>query len=276
LSDLKMRLKGKRALITGASRGLGREVAVRYALEGAAALSLVARDARALDEVKMKVGKVAPETDVVAVPADLSRASDVERVVAVTLGSFDGRLDVLVNNASTIGPTPMPLLVDYPLRDLRRVLDTNLIAPFLLIQKFLPALIDSHGSVVNVTSDAGNHGYPGWGAYGISKFGVEGMSKTWAAELADVGVRVNLVDPGDMDTSMHRAAEPDGDPSRWARPEAVTEVFVHLASDESRAVSGKRFHAQSKEWMAGHRAGGWRPGAGQRRAPVAGADDRHG
>ena len=84
----------------------------------------------------------------------------------------------------------------------------------------------------------------GWGAYGISKFGLEGMSQTWAAELAETEVRVNWVDPGSMNTAMHRAAEPDEDPGQWADPAKVTEVFIYLASDESQQVTGQRFQAQ--------------------------------
>jgi NAD(P)-dependent dehydrogenase (short-subunit alcohol dehydrogenase family) len=142
----------------------------------------------------------------------------------------------------------MPFLLDYPLEDFRNVISTNLIAPFLLIKKALPAMIENGGSIINVTSDAGVNGYPGWGAYGISKFGIEGMSQTWAAELEDSGVRVNWVDPGDMNTAMHRAAEPDEDPNQWANPADVTEVFIYLASDESHNVNGQRFQAQEENW----------------------------
>src|SRR4029077_9825981 len=101
--------------------------------------------------------------------------------------------------------------------------------------------------IINVTSDAGQVGYPGWGAYGISKFGLEGMSQTWASELEETGVRVNWVDPGSMNTGMHRAAEPGEDPNEWANPTEVTDVFVFLASDESKDVTGKRFQAQ-EDW----------------------------
>jgi len=133
--------------------------------------------------------------------------------------------------------------------DFREVLDTNLIGPFLLIKSALPAMIERGGSIINVTSDAGQVGYPGWGAYGISKFGLEGMSQTWASELEETGVRVNWVDPGNMNTAMHRAAEPEEDPTEWANPADVTDVFVFLASDESKDVTGKRFQAQ-EDWKA--------------------------
>lgn len=273
------RLQGKYVLITGASQGLGRQLAIAYAREGAAGIAIVARSTEALAEVKERI-QALPKTNVVVVAADVNRPEDIERVmqevkerlsasasktrvltiaadltqpedieraIATTLNEFNGRLDVLVNNASTIGPTPLPFLLDYPLEDFRRVINTNLIAPFLIIKKALPAMIDG-GSIINVTSDAGVTGYPGWGAYGISKFGIEGMSQTWAAELEGSGVRVNWVDPGDMNTQMHRDAEPNEDPTQWANPADVTEVFVYLASDQSRHVNGQRFQAQEENW----------------------------
>lgn len=242
------RLTGKRVLITGATRGLGRELALRFAAEGASYLALTGRDRIALGEVEAAVRDCAPEIEVLTIGADLGRDDDVERVAALTLSGFGGRLDVLINNASMLGPTPMPYLLDYPLDDFRRTLTVNLIAPFLLIKKLLPAMIECGGSIINVTSDAGVTGYPGWGAYGISKFGLEGLSQTWAAELEDAGVRVNWVDPGNMNTEMHRAAEPEEDPSEWADPATVTGAFVYLASDESQGVTGRRLLAQEEGW----------------------------
>ncbi|KAB8321119.1 SDR family oxidoreductase [Tolypothrix campylonemoides VB511288] len=242
------RLQGKYALITGASQGLGRQLAIGFAHQGAAGISIVARNVEWLNQVRKDIHEIAPKTQVLVIGADLTKHEDIERVVATTLCEFNGHLDILVNNASSIGPSPMPYLLDYPLEDFRNVINTNLIAPFLLIKKALPAMIENGGSIINVTSDAGINGYPGWGAYGISKFGIEGMSQTWAAELEDSGVRVNWVDPGDMNTAMHRAAEPEEDPTQWANPADVTEVFIYLASDESRHVNGQRFQAQQENW----------------------------
>jgi len=243
------KLGGKNILITGASQGLGRELALRFVREGAAGLSIVARHGDQLNKVRDEVRKVAPKIDIVAIEADVSKPRDIERIVATTLAQFKGVLDVLVNNASTIGPSPMPNLLDFPVEHFRNVLDTNLIGPFLLIKNALPAMIERGGSIINVTSDAGQIGYPGWGAYGISKFGLEGMSQTWASELEETGVRVNWADPGNMNTAMHRAAEPKEDPSEWANPADVTNVFVFLASDESKGVTGKRLQAQ-EDWKA--------------------------
>lgn len=245
------RLKGKYAFITGGSQGLGRQLAIDFAWEGAAGVSIVARRIEYLNEVRNQIHQICPSTEVLVIAADMSRQEDIERITAITLGEFKGRLDILVNNASTIGPSPMPYLLDYPVEDFRYVINTNLVGPFLMIKKVLPAMIENGGSIINVTSDAGAIGYPCWGAYGISKFGIEGMSQTWAAELDGSGVRVNYVDPGNMNTVMHRTAEPNEDPTQWADPEEVTEVFIYLGSDESRNVNGKRFKAQEKgTWMS--------------------------
>lgn len=279
------RLQGKYVLITGASQGLGKQLALDYAREGAAGIAIVARNEvdlrevgdriiqntnpsnvvlavaadlsrpgeveRVMEQVRSELTAKQSQTKVLTITADLNLPEDIERVVATTLSEFNGRLDVLVNNASTIGATPMPYLLDYPLEDFRNVIDTNLIAPFLLIKKVLPAMSNNGGSIINVTSDAGVTGYPGWGAYGISKFGIEGMSQTWAAELKGSGVRLNWVDPGNMNTAMHRAAEPDADPHQWANPANVTEVFIYLASDESKQVHGQRFEAQAEAEVNG-------------------------
>jgi NAD(P)-dependent dehydrogenase (short-subunit alcohol dehydrogenase family) len=245
------RLKGKYALITGGSQGLGRQLAIDFAREGATGISLLARHIEYLNEVRDQIHEIFPATKVLVIAADMSRLEDIERTTAITLGEFGGRLDILVNNASTIGPSPIPYLLDYPVEDFRYVIDTNLVGPFLIIKKVLSAMIENGGSIINVTSDAGAIGYPGWGAYGISKFGIKGMSQTWAAELDGSGVRVNYVDPGNMNTAMHRAAEPEEDPTQWTNPEEVTEVFIYLGSDESQNVNGKRFKAQEKgTWMS--------------------------
>lgn len=247
---MKDRLTDKSILITGASDGLGRQLAIDFALQGAAALALVARRVARLNELRDYIKEIAPNCAVTVIQADVSLPSAIEGIAARVLDAFGGKLDVLVNNASTLGPSPMPLLVDYPVAEFQRVIATNLVAPFLLIQKLLPALMRSEGSIINVTSAAGIQGYAGWGAYGISKFGLEGLSQTWAAELEDSGVRVNWVDPGSMNTNMHRLAEPDEDPLQWADPSECTDVFIFLAGDESRGVNGQRFLAQRESDVA--------------------------
>jgi NAD(P)-dependent dehydrogenase (short-subunit alcohol dehydrogenase family) len=136
------RLTGKYALITGASQGLGLQMAIAYAQEGAAGIAIVARGAELLEKARYLVQAASPTTKVLAIVADVSQPQDIERIVATTVHEFQGHLDILVNNASAIGPSPMPFLLDYPLEDFRTVLNTNPIAPFLLIKKTLSALID--------------------------------------------------------------------------------------------------------------------------------------
>jgi NAD(P)-dependent dehydrogenase (short-subunit alcohol dehydrogenase family) len=167
----------------------------------------------------------------------------VERLAGEALMRF-GHVDVLVNNASALGPTPMPYLVDYPIEDFNAVIQTNLAGPFMLTRALAGAMLErGSGSIINVTSDAGVVGYPTWGAYGVSKAALDQLTRTWAAELEGSGVRVNSVDPGDLDTDMKRASEPDGDAAQWAKPETRTAVFVYLASDASAGVSGERILA---------------------------------
>ena len=132
------RLEGKYALITGGSQGLGRQLAIDFAREGAAGISIVARRIEYLNEVKDRIHEVNLLTKVLVNAADMSRQEDIERVTAITLGEFKGRLDILVNNASSIGPSPMPYLLDYPVEDFRCVINTNLVGPFLMIKKVLP------------------------------------------------------------------------------------------------------------------------------------------
>ncbi|MGD9895312.1 MAG: SDR family NAD(P)-dependent oxidoreductase [Dehalococcoidia bacterium] len=237
------RLDGNVALITGASRGLGRALALAFAREGAD-LILNARAGSAHDLASVGREAEAAGARVLLVTADIAKRDDVERLAAAALDRF-GRVDILVNNASALGPTPMPYLSDYPPDAWDDVLRTNVSGPFLLTRALVgPMIARGSGSIINISSDAGVVGYPTWGAYGVSKAALDHLTRTWAAELEGTGVRINSVDPGDMNTSMKRASEPDGDATAWANPESVTEVFVWLASNESTA-SGQRFEAQS-------------------------------
>jgi NAD(P)-dependent dehydrogenase (short-subunit alcohol dehydrogenase family) len=227
------------ALITGASRGLGLEVARAYARHGLR-LILTARGAEALQLAADELLSAA-SNDVLALPADVGNPADAERLVEAGLSTF-GRIDVLVNNASELGPSPMPDLEHLPTDSFVDVLRVNVVGPLKLIQLVLPGMKSrSSGLIVNVTSDAGVQAYPTWGGYGASKAALEHLSRVLAAELEGSGVRIFVVDPGDMHTAMHRAAEPGVDLSHLQTPDLVAPAFVKLLD---LSESSGRFEAQ--------------------------------
>jgi NAD(P)-dependent dehydrogenase (short-subunit alcohol dehydrogenase family) len=230
-------LKDKVALITGASQGLGRALALAFAREGAR----VVVNARSEDSVRPVAGEVKDaEAEVLAVAADVSKGADVERLVGESVERF-GKIDVLVNNAGLLGPRVA--IEDYPEDEWRRIIDANLTGPFLVSKATIPYLSEG-ASIINVVSGVSVEGRAEWGAYSVSKFGMEGLNQILAAELVERGVRVNAVDPGGMRTDMRAAAYPEEDPKTRITPEENTAVFLYLASDESKGVTGERFKAQ--------------------------------
>ena len=217
------------ALITGASRGLGLEIARLYALRGLR-LVLTARGAGPLRRAADELGRA---TEVVAVAGDVADPEHATRLVAAALERF-GRIDILINNASELGPSPMPELERLPIDAFEQVLRVNVAAPLRLTQLVLPGMrARGSGLIVNVTSDAGVQAYATWGGYGASKAALEQLSRVLAAELEGSGVRVVVVDPGDMDTAMHRAAEPGVDLSHLPGPAAVAPAFVQLLDQDA-------------------------------------------
>lgn len=230
-----MHLLDRVALVTGGSRGLGLEIARLYAARGAR-LVLVGRTEA---DLRTAAAELARATEVLPVAADVSE--EAERIAGAALDSF-GRVDVLVNNASEIGPSPMPALARYPWDALLKVFRVNAVAPLHLTQLLLPQMIGrGEGVVINVTSDAAVQAYPGWGGYGASKAALEHLSRVLAVELEGSGVRIYVVDPGDMDTGMHRLAEPGVDLSHLPPPSVPAPAFVRLVEEE-RAPWG-RFEA---------------------------------
>jgi NAD(P)-dependent dehydrogenase (short-subunit alcohol dehydrogenase family) len=226
-------------LITGASQGLGRELARLLAQRGDR-LVLTARGTGALAAI---ADELSAATQVVALAGVVADRAHAERLVAAALERF-GRVDVLVNNASALGPSPMPTLADYPLDAFVDVLRTNVVAPLHLIQLVLPGMrARGTGLVVNVTSDAGVQVYPTWGGYGTSKAALEHLSRVLAAELEGSGVRVYVVDPGDMNTQMHRDAEPGVDLSHLPGPAVVAPAIVDLLEHETAPFG--RYEAQA-------------------------------
>ena len=230
-------LEGKVALVTGASQGLGRALALAYAKVGSN-LVISSRSADSLETVAEEASGSGVE--VLTVPANLSRSEDVQKLVDAAVERF-GKIDVLVNNAGLLGPRVR--IEEYPEDKWRSVLDANLTGPFLLSKAAIPHMREG-ASVINVTSGVSIEGRPEWGAYSVSKFGLEGLTQILAAELKAHGIRANSVDPGGMRTAMRAAAYPDEDPTTRITPEENTAVFLFLASDESREVTGERFKAQ--------------------------------
>jgi len=230
-------LQGKVALVTGASQGLGRALALAYTKEGAS-LVVNSRSDEGIRPVAEEVEGLGAE--VLAVAADVSRGKDARRLVDEAVGRFGG-IDVLVNNAGLLGPRVA--VEEYPEEEWRRVIDANLTGPYLVSKAAIPHLRNG-ASIINVVSGVSVEGRAEWGAYSVSKFGVEGLSQILAAELEGRGVRSNAVDPGGMRTEMRAAAYPQEDPQTRITPEENTAVFVYLASDESKGVTGRRFKAQ--------------------------------
>jgi NAD(P)-dependent dehydrogenase (short-subunit alcohol dehydrogenase family) len=201
------------ALITGASRGLGLAVARALSAEGWS-LVLDARDGEAL--------RAAAPAGAVVVPGDVTDPQHRERLLDAV--AQHGRLDLLVNNASHLGPSPQPLLRDYPLEELRRVYEVDVLAPLALTQLLLPLL--AGGTVVNVSSDAAAQAYAGWGGYGSAKAALDHVTAVLAVEQPDL--RVLAFDPGDMRTQMHQEAFPGEDISDRPLPETVVPALLRV------------------------------------------------
>jgi NAD(P)-dependent dehydrogenase (short-subunit alcohol dehydrogenase family) len=210
------RFSGLRVAVTGGTSGLGLALVDELVRRGAH-VAFVARRR----ELVEGVGREHPGTH--GIVGDISEKSDIYPMAMQIVGELGG-LDILINNASDLGPTPLSLLGDTDCEDLERALATNLIGPFRLTRALLGALAASaregRGAVVlNVSSDAAINAYPRWGAYGTSKAALHQLSRIWDAELATEGVRFLSLDPGDMDTPLHAIAVPDADPATLRRPE---------------------------------------------------------
>ena len=217
------------AIVTGASRGLGQAVATGLAGAG---WSLVI-DGRDPETLQASAGRIrsqaADGVSVVAVPGDIT---DEDHRHELTAAAFElGGLDLVVNNAGTLGASPLPLLSDYPLGDLRVAFEVNVVAPLGLIQDTLPLLLDSdRPRLVNITSDAAIEAYEGWGGYGAGKAALEHLGAVLAAEFP--GLTVWSVDPGDLRTMMHQAAFPGEDISDRPEPATVVPAFLELIDSD--------------------------------------------
>ncbi len=234
----------KVALITGASRGLG-QVMANFLAGKSYDLVLTARQEAPLNHTAMQISEYGVQ--VIALPGDVADPDHREHLIQAAADL--GGLHLLVNNASILGPTPMPPLEKYPLKDLEDVFRVNLLAPLGLIQVGKHLLVESAGLVINISSDAAVGGYPGWGGYGTSKAALDLLSLTLANELSDVGIAVVSVDPGDMRTQMHQDAYSGEDISDRPLPEATLPFWAWLLGQDHDQVNGRRFQAQTETWV---------------------------
>jgi NAD(P)-dependent dehydrogenase (short-subunit alcohol dehydrogenase family) len=224
-----LQFAGKRVAITGGTAGLG--LALVHELVGRGAeVAFIARRPAGVAEVAQEYPQHAH-----GIVGDVSVKNDIHRIALQVLGALGG-LDVLINNASDLGPVPLQLLADTECEDLERALATNVVGPFRLTRALLGSLAASareHRApvVVNVSSDAAVTPYPNWGAYGASKAALRHMTLIWQQELAHSGIRFVSLDPGDMDTALHAAAIPDADVATLKRPAvAAREIADVIAS----------------------------------------------
>jgi NAD(P)-dependent dehydrogenase (short-subunit alcohol dehydrogenase family) len=225
MSNPPVSLQDLRVAVTGGTSGLGLALVKALRRRGAQ-VAFVARDAQRVADVARRVEGSH------GIVGDVSWKLETH-ALAIQIGSALGGLDVLINNASSLGPVPLAPLADTDCEDLEGALATNLVGPFRLTKALLGALSASAREgrpalVVNITSDAAVNAYAGWGAYGASKAALAHLSRIWDEELRPHGVRVLAVDPGDMDTPMHALAIPDADPATLKRPELAADEIVAL------------------------------------------------
>jgi NAD(P)-dependent dehydrogenase (short-subunit alcohol dehydrogenase family) len=225
---------GHVAIVTGGSRGLGREVARQLLSHGVSTI-IDGREAAVLAEARLDLltalngAETAgwPTTSLVAVAGDVADSDHAHALIDAAKSL--GRLDLLVNNASTLGAVPLPRVDQLDPEVLRRLFDVNLFAPIHLVQHALRVMRESGqpATIVNITSDAGVEAYPTWAGYGSTKAALEHVSRVLAAELEGSNVRVLVADPGDMDTQMHRDAIPDADPTLLRDPAESARALLH-------------------------------------------------
>lgn len=226
----------KTAIVTGASRGLGRALAFELARAGVR-LVLIARESPALRQVARELG--AGGAEVHALAADLGDKQAIYQIAGAA-SALVGPIDLVIHNASTLGPTPLPLLLDTECEDFEQVLAVNLLGPFRLTKALAGGMaLRGRGTLVHISSDAATSAYPGWGVYGVSKAALDHLARSWAAELGALGVQVVAIDPGEMDTAMHAAALPDADRATLADPAEVARRIVQIIF-EQRFKNGER------------------------------------
>jgi len=226
-------LAGRNVAVTGGTSGLGLALVTELLTRGAK----VAFIARSRDAVRRVAAEHSGARGIVG---DVSKADDIYPMSVQIIGAL-GKLDVIVNNASDLGPVPLALLADTDCEDFARALETNVLGPFRLTKALLGSLAasarDRSGAViVNISSDAAVNAYPGWGAYGASKAALRHMSRIWQEELRAEGIAVMSFDPGDMDTPLHAAAVPDADRAQLRRPDDAARELADAIGERLASV----------------------------------------
>lgn len=235
-----MTMDGAAVVVTGASQGLGRALATQLAERGAQVV-LIARGREALEAVVAPLRARGLRAHALA--GDVSNKEDIYRLSGAA-AALVGPVDVLIHNASTLGPTPLPLLMDLECEQFEQVLQTNLVGPFRLTKALAGGMaLRGKGLVVHLSSDAAVAAYPRWGAYSASKAALDHLARIWAAELEGTGVRFLGIDPGEMDTRMHADAMPEADPSTLPRPGDVARRIVAILEAAETLASGARLEA---------------------------------
>lgn len=211
----------KKILITGGTAGLGRFLALKASSLGSK-VAVVGRT----EEHLIQMTKISP--NIVTIQADVSNKDDIYKITGQTFGLLNG-VDILINNASYLGVTPLRYLLDTECEDFSQVLEVNVLGPFRLIKAIIPSMIlNNSGLIVNISSDAAISPYPRWGSYSISKVALDHMSQIWQEELKDTNIKFLSLDPGDMDTEMHYAADPDADPAQLLIPDTVANELLQF------------------------------------------------
>jgi NAD(P)-dependent dehydrogenase (short-subunit alcohol dehydrogenase family) len=241
LSEAQGLLTGRVALVTGGSRGIGKAVAAAFARAGAGVFVCAKREGelnRAIRDIRDAGGEID------GLAGDVGQRDDV-RCIAEAAAERYGAIHILVNNASLLGARDP--ISTYPASVWEEVIRVNLTGPFLMTQEILKTMLpQGRGSIINVSSGVGRVGKANWGAYAVSKFGLEGFTQMAAEELRETGIRVNAVNPGPTRTEMRAHAYPDEDPMQLPTPDDVVPVFLYLASDDSTGITGQSLDAQ--EW----------------------------
>jgi NAD(P)-dependent dehydrogenase (short-subunit alcohol dehydrogenase family) len=239
-----MDIRNTGVLITGGSRGLGRALGKALAKNGARVV-LVARGEQTLNDAVEEIRAAGGEA--YGISADVGDKNDIYRI-AGQAAALVGPIDLLIQNASTLGPVPLRLLLDTDCEDLERALEVNLVGPFRLAKAIVGSMaLRGRGIVISITSDAAVEAYPGWGAYSVTKSALDHLTRVFAAELHDTGVRFFSIDPGDMDTQMHADALPDADRAALAQPNDVAPRILDIIRHAEEIHNGSRLAANQAE-----------------------------